>query len=149
MTDEVYPVPAEWAARAKVNAETYESMYQASVSDPDGFWREHGKRLDWITPFTQVKDTSYDRKDFHIRWFADGALNVAANCLDRHLAIRGDQIAIIWEPDDPKSEGRKLTYRELHREVCRAANAIKALGVGKGDRVTIYLPMIPEAAIAM
>jgi len=149
MTDEVYPVPAEWAARAKINAETYAGMYQASVSDPDAFWGEHGKRVDWITPFTQVKDTSYDQKDFHIRWFADGALNVAANCLDRHLGTRGDQIAIIWEPDDPKTDGRKLTYRELHREVCRAANAIKALGVGKGDRVTIYLPMIPEAAIAM
>ncbi len=149
MTDEVYPVPAEWAARAKVNAESYASMYQASIADPDAFWGEQGKRVDWITPFTQVKDTSYDQKDFHIRWFADGALNVAANCLDRHLASRGDQTAIIWEPDDPKSDGRKLTYRELHREVCRAANAIKALGVGKGDRVTIYLPMIPEAAIAM
>jgi acetyl-CoA synthetase len=149
MTDEVYPVPADWAARAKVDAETYASMYRASIVDPDGFWREHGRRVDWITPFTTVKDTSYDRADFHIRWFADGALNVAANCLDRHLADRGDQTAIIWEPDDPTAEGRRLSYRDLHREVCRAANAIKALGVGKGDRVTIYLPMIPEAAIAM
>ena len=150
MSDErVYPVPADWAAHAKINADDYARMYQASIVDPDSFWREHGQRLDWITPYTQVKDTSYDRADFHIRWFADGTLNVAANCLDRHLAERGDQTAIIWEPDDPAAAGRKLSYRELHREVCRAANAMKALGVGRGDRVTIYLPMIPEAAIAM
>jgi acetyl-CoA synthetase len=150
MSDErVYPVPAEWAANAKIKADDYARMYQASITDPHGFWSEHGKRIDWIKPFTMVKDTSFDQAEFRISWFADGTLNVAANCLDRHLATRGDQVAIVWEPDDPTSEGRKLTYRELHREVCRAANAMKALGIGRGSRVTIYLPMIPEAAIAM
>ena len=123
-------------------------QYDGAADDPDGYWREEAKRLDWITPFTQVKDTSFDEADFRIRWFADGALNVSANCVDRHLATRGDQVAIIWEGDEP-GETKTLTYRELHRDMCRFANVLKSLGVTKGDRVTLYLPMIAEAAAAM
>ena len=119
-----------------------------SIEDPDGFWGEHGKRIDWIKPFTKVKNTSLRSDNVSIKWFEDGTLNVAHNCIDRHLAKRGDQIAIIWEGDDPKDD-KKITYRELHDEVCRFANVLKAHGVKKGDRVTIYLPMIPEAAYAM
>lgn len=144
-----YPVPSEWSANALVDAASYESKYRRSIEDPDGFWREEAQRIDWIRPFTQVKDASFDPEDFRIRWFDDGTLNLAANCLDRHLATRGDQTAIIWEPDDPSTPVRKLTYRELHEQVCRMANLLKANGVKKGDRVTLYLPMIPEAAIAM
>ncbi len=147
MSDKVYAVPAEWAKRAWVDDAKYKAMYARSVDDPNGFWAEHGKRIDWIRPFTKVKNT-----DFHapvsIKWFEDGSLNVSANCLDRHLAKRGDQVAIIWEGDDP-SQSKKITYRELHAEVCRFANVLKALGAGKGDRITIYMPMIPEAAVAM
>jgi acetyl-CoA synthetase len=119
-----------------------------AARDPDAYWRGEAARLDWMTPFTVVKDTSFDEADFRIRWFADGELNVSANCLDRHLATRGDQVAIIWEGDEP-GESRHITYRELHRDVCRFANVLKGLGVGKGDRVTLYLPMIAEAAAAM
>ncbi|MCB2013909.1 MAG: acetate--CoA ligase [Sphingobium sp.] len=144
----VYPVPAEWAAKAKINAERYEDMYARSVSDPDGFWRQEAQRLDWMRPFTKVKNTSFNEADFGIKWFEDGALNVSANCIDRHLAERGDKVAILWEGDSP-GEGRRITYKELHAEVCRLANALKANGVRKGDRVTIYLPMIPEAAFSM
>jgi acetyl-CoA synthetase len=131
-----------------VKAADYEALYRESVDDPEGFWRREAQRVDWIRPFTTVKDTSFDEADFRIRWFADGALNVSANCLDRHLAARGDETAIIWEGDDP-GESRRVTYRELHGEVCRLANALKSLGIGKGDRVTLYMPMIPEAAAAM
>jgi acetyl-CoA synthetase len=148
MTDTVFAVPDEVAANAHVNAADYEAMYAASVSDPDGFWRAHGTRIDWIKPYTEVKDVSFHEKDFHIRWYADGVLNVSANCVDRHLEARGDKTAILWEGDDP-SQSKAITYRELHAEVCRMANVFKALGVRKGDRVTIYLPMIPEAAYAM
>ena len=144
----VYPVPAEWAAKAKINAERYEDMYARSVSDPDGFWRQEAQRLDWMTPFTKVKNTSFSEADFGIKWFEDGALNVSANCIDRHLAERGDEVAILWEGDSPGEE-RRITYKDLHAEVCRLANALKANGVRKGDRVTIYLPMIPEAAFSM
>ncbi|MGD9810201.1 MAG: acetate--CoA ligase [Sphingobium sp.] len=144
----VYPVPAEWAETAKINAERYEAMYAEAASDPDGFWRKEAQRVDWMTPFTKVKNTSFDEADFGIKWFEDGVLNVAANCIDRHLAERGDQIAILWEGDSPDEE-RRITYRELHKEVCRLANALKANGARKGDRITIYLPMIPEAAFAM
>jgi len=144
---EVYSVPAELAKSALINAETYAAWYERSIRDPEGFWAEHGRRLDWIKPFTQVRDVSFTG-DVHIRWFQDGNLNVAANCLDRHLATRGDQTAILWEGDDP-SESEAITYRDLHERVCRLANAMTALGVVKGDRVTIYLPMIPEAAVAM
>jgi acetyl-CoA synthetase len=144
----IIDVQAEIAAEAHADAAKYEAMYAQSVSDPEGFWGEHGKRVDWIKPFTKVKDVSFDAKDLHIRWFEDGTLNVAANCIDRHLAERGDQTAIIWEGDDP-SESKHITYRELHEQVSRLANAMKDKGIGKGDRVTIYMPMIPEAAYAM
>src|SRR5690606_24177378 len=126
----------------------YADLYARSISDPDGFWREQAQRIDWIRPFTQVRETSFDEADFGISWFADGTLNIAANCLDRHLAARGDVAAILWAGDDP-SESRTITYRELHEDVCRFANLLKGQGVRKGDRVTIYMPMIPEAAMAM
>jgi acetyl-CoA synthetase len=142
------PVDPDFAAQARLNRERLEALQARADTDPEGFWREIGERLDWIQPFTQVKDTSFDKADFRIRWFADGALNVSANCIDRHLQTRGDQTAIIWEGDDP-AQSRRITYRELHAEVCRMANVLKAHGVSKGDRVTIYLPMIPEAAYAM
>ena len=125
-----------------------ERRYRAAMDDPDAFWRGEAARIDWMVPFTEVKDTSFDEADFRIRWFADGALNVSANCLDRHLATRGDQDAIVWEGDEP-GEGARVTYRELHRQTCRIANVLRSLGVGKGDRVTLYLPMVPEAAAAM
>jgi len=147
MSDQLFPVPEAIAAKAWVNEKTYRAEYDRSLKDPEGFWREHGQRLDWIKPFTKVKDVSF-KGDVHIKWFYDGTLNVAANCLDRHLEKRGDQTAIIWEGDDP-SESRNITYKELHGEVGRMANLLKAKGVKKGDRVTIYLPMIPEAAYAM
>jgi acetyl-CoA synthetase len=144
----VYQVPAEFAARARVDARRYATDYARSVSDPQGFWGEVGRRLDWIRPYTRVKDVSFRVEDFHIRWYQDGTLNASHNCLDRHLARRGDRVAIIWEGDRP-GESRKITYRQLHADVCRFANVLRELGVGKGDRVTIYLPMIPEAAVAM
>jgi len=146
MTD-VYSIPAEIAKSAWIDQQKYTEWYERSIKDPEGFWAEQGKRLDWIKPFTQVKDVSFTG-DVHIRWFQDGTLNVAANCLDRHLATRGDQTAIIWEGDDP-AESAHITYRDLHERVCRLANAMTDLGVKKGERVTIYLPMIPEAAVAM
>ncbi|MBI5941639.1 MAG: acetate--CoA ligase [Caulobacterales bacterium] len=144
----VFPVPEAWAARAHMDAAGYEAARARVDSDPDGFWRDVGARLDWIKPFTQVKDVSWNRDDFRIRWFADGVLNVSVNCLDRHLATRGDEVAFIWEGDDP-ADSKKITYRQAHEEVCRMANVFRAHGVKKGDRVTIYLPMIPEAAYAM
>src|SRR6478735_1508559 len=145
----VHPVPQEWADNALVDAETYAAKYAQSVSDPDAFWRAEAQRIDWIKPFTRVKDTSFAEDSFGIRWFDDGTLNLAANCLDRHLETRGGQTAIVWEPDDPATPVRTLTYRQLHEATCKFANLLKAEGVGKGDRVTIYLPMIPEAAVAM
>jgi acetyl-CoA synthetase len=144
----LYQVPAEFAARARVDAKRYAADYARSVSDPQAFWGDVGHRLDWIRPYTKVKDVSFGLQDFHIRWYEDGTLNVAHNCLDRHLAERGDRVAIIWEGDRP-GESRKITYRELHADVCRFANVLRELGVRRGDRVTIYLPMIPEAAVAM
>ena len=146
--NELFPVSDDWAKRAWVDAAKYKAMYERSVQDPEGFWAEHGKRVDWIKPFTKVKDVSFDRKDLHIRWFHDGVLNVSANCIDRHLPKRASQTAIIWEGDDP-SKSEHITYQQLHDEVCRMANVMKARGVKKGDRVTIYLPMIPAAAYAM
>ncbi len=143
-----HPVPAEWAARAYVDAAGYAEKYRASLDAPAAFWREESARIDWIKPWTTVSRCSFDQADFGIEWFGDGTLNVAANCLDRHLADHGETVAIIWEGDDPAQQ-RKLTYRELHEDVCRMANALQALGVVRGDRVTIYLPMIPEAAMAM
>lgn len=149
MSEAVFPVPAEWAANALIGEAGYREKYAQSISDPDTFWHGEAQRLDWITPFDTVKDTSFDEADLHINWFAGGKLNLAANCLDRHLETRGDQVAIIWEPDSPTSPSRKITYTELHRDVSRFANLLKARGVAKGDRVTIYLPMVPEAAVAM
>lgn len=144
----LHPVPAEFAARARIKRADYERLYAESVRDPEGFWGRIGKRFDWIRPYTKVKDTSFVAPDVHVRWYADGTLNLAANCLDRHLATRGDKTAIIFEGDDPATS-RRISYRELHAEVCRCANFLTNLGVTKGDRVAIYLPMIPEAAITM
>ncbi|MFM5855936.1 acetate--CoA ligase [Aeromonas rivipollensis] len=144
----VYPVKAHIGSDALLDKEGYEAMYLASVQNPDAFWGEQGKILDWMTPYTRVKNTSYDPGHVSIKWYEDGLLNVSANCLDRHLHERGDKVAIIWEGDNP-AEDRKLTYRELHTEVCKFANVLKAQGVKRGDMVCLYMPMVPEAAIAM
>ncbi|WP_111431292.1 acetate--CoA ligase [Rhodobacteraceae bacterium DSL-40] len=148
MTDQMHKPSAEIVANAHADAQKYEEMYAASVSDPEAFWGEHGKRLDWIKPYTKVKNTSYDYHNVSIKWFEDGELNVSANCIDRHLATRGDQTAIIWESDDP-NVSQHITFKELHEQVCKFANVLHALDVKKGDRVILYLPMIPEAAYAM
>ena len=144
-----YPPSPETIARAHVDAAKYEAMYAASIEDPDAFWAEHGKRLDWIRPFTRVRDTSFAPGNVSIKWFEDGVLNVSANCIDRHLETRAEQTAIIFEPDDPATPARHITYAELHEKVCRMANVLLSQGVMRGDRVVIYLPMIPEAAYAM
>jgi len=146
--DKVYDVPADWRKRAYADDAKYQELYARSIKDPNGFWAEQAKRIDWIKPFSKVKNTSYDPHNVSIKWFEDGTLNVCHNCVDRHLAKRGDQTAILWEGDDPKDD-KTLTYKQLHAEVCRFANVLKARGVKKGDRVTIYMPMIPEAAISM
>jgi acetyl-CoA synthetase len=146
--DQIFPVPAEWAQRAHMDAAGYEAAVRRVEEDPDGYWAEVGARLAWMRPFTKVKDVSFRREDFRIRWFEDGVLNASVSCLDRHLSARANDVAIIWEGDDP-SQSRRITYGEVHAEVCRMANVLKAHGVAKGDRVTIYLPMIPEAAYAM
>jgi acetyl-CoA synthetase len=148
MSEKVYNVPAEWAARAYLDNEKYLAMYKRSVEDPNGFWGEMGKRIDWIKPYTKVRNSSYAPDNVSIKWYEDGTLNVCANCVDRHLKTRADQIAIIWEGDDPTHD-ENITYRQLHERVCKFANVLKANGVRKGDRVTIYLPMIPEAAYAI
>ncbi|MBW8813636.1 MAG: acetate--CoA ligase [Caulobacterales bacterium] len=145
---EVFPVPETWAKSALMNAEAYDAAVRRVEADPDGYWGDLARRLDWIQPFNEVKDVSFHKEDFHIRWYGDGVLNVAANCLDRHLHSNGDVVAIIWESDDGQTYDA-LTYRQLHAEVCRWANVLKAKGVQKGDRVTIYLPMIPAAAASM
>ena len=149
MTDAVYPVPADFAAKAHADNAKYQEMYAASVNDPDAFWAEHGKRIDWIEPFTKVKNTNFELGNVDIKWFEDGVLNVSANCIDRHLATRGEQTAIIWEPDEPDAEALHITYNELSEKVNRFANVLLSQGVMRGDRVVIYLPMIPEAAYAM
>ncbi|AZV92580.1 acetate--CoA ligase [Kerstersia gyiorum] len=146
---ERYPVPQGFAGPNTVTKEQYERLYAESVSDPEGFWRQVAKRVDWFREPTEIRDVSFLEEDFRIRWFADGELNVSVNCLDRHLAERGDKTAIIWEPDDPSQAARHVTYRELYERVCRFANVLRAEGVKKGDRVTIYLPMIVDAAVAM
>jgi acetyl-CoA synthetase len=146
---DLYPPSAATAAGAHADKATYEKMYAESIADPAAFWGEQGKRIDWIKPYTQVKNAKFDFGDVDIKWYEDGTLNVAANCIDRHLAERGDQTAIIWEPDSPDDDAKHITYRELHAEVSKFGNVLKALGVGKGDRVVIYMPMIPEAAYAM
>ncbi len=149
MTDEkLYPVSQEVADRAFVNRQQYDEMYRQSIEDPDAFWGEHGKRLDWIKPYTKVKNTTFDYNNLSVKWFEDGQLNACANCLDRHLEKRGNQTAIIFEGDDP-ADSRHVTYRELHRETCKFANVLKGMGVKKGDVVTIYMPMIVETAVVM
>jgi acetyl-CoA synthetase len=148
MADKIYPVPAEWRQRAFIDVAKYQELYARSLSDPNGFWGEMGRRIDWFTPYTKVKNTSFDPHRLMIRWFEDGVTNVAHNCVDRHLAAHGEDTAIIWEGDDP-ADHKHITYKQLHVEVCRFANVLKKYGVKKGDRVTLYLPMIPEAAFAM
>ena len=148
MSDSVLEVPPEWRQRAWIDRPRYDEMYSRSLSDPDGFWRGEARRIDWIRPFTKVKNVSWDPDNLFIKWFEDATLNVSANCIDRHLVKRANQTAILWEGDDP-TESRAISYRELHEQVCRLANVLKAKGVKRGDRVTIYLPMIPEAAYAM
>jgi acetyl-CoA synthetase len=145
----VFAAPAEFVERAHVDAATYETLYAASMSDPTAFWGEQGKRVDWIRDYTKVKDTSFARGNVSIKWFEDGALNVSANCIDRHMVTRANQTAIIWEPDDPRTPARHITYAELLEQTSRLANVLKAHGVKKGDRVILYMPMIPEAAYAM
>ena len=154
MTDQtIYPVSSEQRETALINKEQYEAMYKQSIESPSEFWAQQAQRLKWITPFTKVKDVSYDKKDLHIRWFEDGFLNVSENCIDRHLAERGDEVAILWEPDGEhdgsEDEARRITYNELSVEVNRLANGLKSLGIKKGDIVTLYLPMVPEASMAM
>ena len=144
----LHKVPAAFAAKARIKHDDYQRLYKESIEDPEGFWGRMGQRVDWLKPFTGVKDVSFDLDDFRIRWYPDGQLNVSVNCLDRQLARRGDKTAILWEGDDP-GESVHITYRELYERVCQLANALRSLGVTKGDRVTIYLPMIPEAAVAM
>ncbi len=148
MSQKLYPVSAPFAAKARINRNQYLQQYEESVGNPDAFWQLAGQRLSWIKPYTKIKDVSYRETDFRIRWFYDGQLNVASNCLDRHLGTRDHQTAIIWEGDDP-TQSQHITYRELYERVCQCANALRELGVRKGDRVTIYLPMIPEIAISM
>ncbi|MGN6550400.1 MAG: AMP-binding protein, partial [Pararhizobium sp.] len=147
MSGKTYPVLKEARDRALIDNETYLDWYGQSVENPERFWGEHGKRIDWFTPFTKVRNTSFEG-DISIKWFEDGVTNVSYNCIDRHLEERGDQVAIIWEGDNPY-DVQRITYKELHEKVCRLANVMTAKGVRKGDRVTIYMPMIPEAAYAM
>jgi len=144
----LYEVPASFEAGARYRLDDYRRLYDESVSDPEGFWGRMGRRLEWAQPYTRVREVNYDPDDFRIRWYEDGRLNVSVNCLDRHLAERADKVAIVWEGDNP-AESERITYRELHYRVCRLANALREIGVGRRDRVTIYLPMIPEAAVAM
>lgn len=146
---DIYPVDPAFAAQAGTDRDEYERQYQAAIDDAENFWRDAANRLDWIKAPTVIKDVSYDLADFHIRWFADGELNASVNCLDRHLATRGDKVALIFEPDSPDAPVQKISYRELHARVCRLANALRNLGAAKGDRITIYLPMIPDAIVAM
>ncbi len=148
MTDKMYDVPAEWKKRAFIDEAKYQEMYARSIKDPNGFWGDEAKRIDWIKKPSKVKNTTYDSHNVSIKWFEDGTLNASYNCVDRHLAKRGDQTAIIWEGDDPKDD-KKITYKQLHADVCKFANVLKAQGVKKGDRVTIYMPMIPEAAVSI
>ncbi len=143
-----YPVNSTFAARSLCDDDKYQSMYQQSIEHNEAFWDQHGQRLDWIKPYTQVKDVSFEKDDLHVKWYADGQLNVSQNCIDRHLATQADKTAIIWEGDNP-ADSKHISYAELHQEVCRFANTLKSLGVNKGDRVTLYMPMIPEAAYAM
>ncbi|MEM9172006.1 MAG: AMP-binding protein, partial [Pseudomonadota bacterium] len=143
-----YPVAGYYEQHGLVDADQYAQMYQRSVDDNEGFWAQMAEHIDWLKAPNQIKDVSYAKDDLHIRWFEDGVLNVSVNCVDRHLVDKADQTAIIWEGDDPATD-EHITYRQLHKRVCRFANVLKGIGVKKGDRVTLYMPMIPEAAIAM
>jgi acetyl-CoA synthetase len=145
----VYKVQKDWKKNAFIDKDEYEKLYEKSVEKPDKFWGKQGERIDWIKPYSIVKNTSFAYPDISIKWFEDGTLNVSANCIDRHLKKREHQVAIVWEPDDPAEPPRHITYGELYREVNIFANVLKSVGVKRGDRVTIYLPMIPEAAFAM
>ena len=146
--NKIFKVNAEWSKNALINAHQYESDYTKSFDNNEEFWKDQGNRIDWITPYSKVKDVSYQQKDFKIKWYYDGELNASTNCIDRHLATKGNQTAIIWEGDDP-SQSKHISYKELHEEVCKLANGLKSLGAKKGDRITIYMPMIPEATYAM
>ena len=146
--NEKFEVSDDWSSSAQINSDQYNDWYEKSFSNNEEFWNEHGKRIDWIKPYTKVKDVSYLKDSFSIKWYYDGSLNASANCIDRHLKDKADQTAIIWEGDDPK-DSKNISYSELHKEVSKLANGMKSLGVKKGDRVTIYMPMIPEAAYAM
>jgi acetyl-CoA synthetase len=148
MSEKIYEVSQDWKSSAFLDDAKYKELYARSISDPEGFWAEQGRRIEWIAPFKKVKHTSFDTHNVSIKWYEDGTTNVSMNCIDRHLPQRANQTAIIWEGDDP-SVSRHITYQELHEQVCRFANVLKKHGVKKGDRVTIYLPMIPEAAYAM
>ena len=149
MSEELFEPSPDFVANAHANNATYNAMYATSVADPVAFWAKQGKRIDWIKPYSKIRDVSYEHPDVSIKWFEDGTLNVSANCIDRHLATRGDQTAIIWEPDDPNEEAKHISYKQLHAETCRMANIMEDLGIRRGDRVVLYLPMIPEAAYAM
>ncbi|MEO0358351.1 MAG: acetyl-coenzyme A synthetase N-terminal domain-containing protein, partial [Pseudomonadota bacterium] len=144
MSDPMYPPSPEFSTKAHADAAQYDAMYAESIADPDAFWRDQGQRLDWITPYTKVKNTTFEHGNVSIKWYEDGQLNVSANCVDRHLATRGAQTAIIWEGDNP-DDSQHITYAELHKHVCKLANVYKSMGVRKGDRVVLYMPMIPEA----
>ena len=148
MSDKIYDVAPEWKQRGYINEAKYQEMYERSVKDPNGFWAEEAKRIHWYRAPTKIKNTTFDPHNVSIKWFEDGVTNIAYNCIDRHLAKRANQTAIIWEGDDP-SQSKHITYRELHDEVCKFANILRNRNVEKGDRVTIYMPMIPEAAYAM
>ena len=148
MATHVYPVSDATKERTLIDQQRYEEMYARSLADNEGFWAEQAQRIDWIKPFTKVKDVSFAKDDLHIRWYEDGTLNVCYNCVDRHLDAKGDDVAIIWEGDDPERD-LSITYADLHERVCKFANSLKVLGAKKGDRITIYMPMIPEAAVAM
>src|SRR6267378_4046974 len=148
MSDKLYDIPTDWLGRAYVKDSDYRAMYERSIKDPNGFWANEAKRIHWYKPPSKIKNTTFDPHNVSIKWFEDGVTNIAYNCIDRHLAKRANQTAIIWEGDDP-SQSKHITYRELHDEVCKFANILRNRNVEKGDRVTIYLPMIPEAAYAM
>ena len=145
---EIYPVDSNTKSRALIDEAGYEKMYVRSIEDNESFWAEMAERIDWITPFTKVKDVSFAKDDLHVKWYYDGTLNVCYNCVDRHLETKAGDVAIIWEGDDPTRD-LKITYRELHERVCKFANCLKELGAKRGDRITLYMPMIPEAAVAM
>ena len=144
----IFKVPKKWSNNAYVDKRAYEKKYKLSIQDNDGFWRKEGKRINWIKPYTKIKDVKYSKTDVKIRWYYDGTLNASANCIDRHLDDKKNKTAIIWVGDDPK-DSKQISYKELHKNVCRAANGLKEIGIKKGDRVTIYLTMIPELAYVM